>query len=50
MKTLNNYKQAYKRAKTLVTKECVMNNASLNLSHGDFQTFVVWQNALQYEF
>ena len=42
MKTLNDYKNRYRKAKTSATKAKVMNGA-MNLSHEDQQKFIAWQ-------
>lgn len=43
MKTLSNYKTAYKKAAKQSTKHRIFNNAMLNLSYSDSQRFVKWQ-------
>ncbi len=43
MKTLSQYKQQYKKAKTQKGKTSAMNGAMLNLSHSDKQLFYKWQ-------
>jgi hypothetical protein len=43
MKTLSNYKAAYKKAKTQKGRQSAMNSAMLNLSHSDQQMFIDFQ-------
>lgn len=43
MKTLSNYKTAYKAAKTQSSKKSAINKAMLNLSHEDQQKFMKFQ-------
>ena len=43
MKTLNDYKNQYRKAKTSATKTKIMNCAMNNLSYEDKQKFYAWQ-------
>jgi hypothetical protein len=43
MRTLANYKAAYKKAAKSATKQRIFNQAMLNLSYADTQKFIEWQ-------